>query len=242
MNRIKRFIQMYYTRALYTQGTFDFFIACCLFICVLTFGLYWVTPNKPFSDNHEKLTYLIVAITSAILLILNYIGKRNLYGSKRHIWLKVPYISSLYIILLYWLHQIFSVDANNRKLVILFPIIFPIISWIFQFILMDRLLKPEQEKTKALLLSVPIAIVSILGLLFATADVFGIFKDPHSTYLGTFVLGFFNMTIPPYFTATSEYWHPELKQSRYDEAMGALQQTKKSKKTGKKKKKKKLKK
>ena len=45
-----------------------------------------------------------------------------------------------------------------------------------------------------------------------------------------------------WFTKTSEYWHPELKQSRYDETMGALQQTKKSKKTGKKKKKKKLKK
>ncbi len=74
------------------------------------------------------------------------------------------------------------------------------------------MLKPVYGVVLPIIISVPV---------FILADMFGIDGIRTPDYFMGSVMALMTLAVPTLFTATSEYWHPELRQSRYDEAMGA---------------------
>ncbi|SDK38120.1 hypothetical protein [Streptococcus gallolyticus] len=241
MKRIKRFIQTYYVRPLYNESSFSYGKKGTLLMGFLALGLYLVTPDT-IQNTNIRLLALVVLIGSVALYLLNSIGMNKLYGSDRNFWLKIPYITTIFSLISFWLYQIIQTEVELQKFVILFPILFPLISWTFQFLVMDIFTSEDKQKIKALIMGAPMLSSILLMSIGVLIDMFGILKNFSFSIVVALGINFLNLELPMWFTKTSEYWHPELKQSRYDEAMGALQQTKKSKKTGKKKKKMKLKK
>ncbi|MCY7151461.1 hypothetical protein MK541_04625 [Streptococcus gallolyticus subsp. gallolyticus] len=238
MSRVKRFIENYYVRPLYSKNAFNYAFQGCLalaFLCALVF-------LATFNNHKEFHTYTgVITIIFLIFALLNFLGMRYYVNTKSQ-WLKLPYITTMVAILVAYISLVLASNETIKPFVVWYPILFPLLSWVWQFIFFDKLKGEEQKKLKALILSIPILTAIFVMGVGVFLDTFGNFEFLQYPALGATGIAFFSLELPMWFTKTSEYWHPELKQSRYDEAMGALQQTKKSKKTGKKKKKMKLKK
>ncbi|OJG21654.1 hypothetical protein RR47_GL001208 [Enterococcus columbae DSM 7374 = ATCC 51263] len=182
-----------------------------------------------FSNYNEFHLYAGILTTIFLLLaILNRIGKRYCGNLQSH-WLKLPYITTMITIVIAYITLVLTSSDTDRMFVIWYPIIVPLLSWIWQFIFMDKFTGEEQKRMKALILGVPL-FIALLAM--AGSVILNTFKFVTLSVTAAICLAFINTVCPMDFTRTSEYWHPELKQSRYDgKAMAALRQTKSIKKT-----------
>ena len=245
MSKLERMIMTYYCREMFTKESFKFGEWSLLFLAfmiTLMFGFYF--PNR------FQFLFFIISVTGCIALsALNFLGEKLFEKMTRFNWLLIPYISGIFATIVVWVvfilnPQNYETTRLSRQFLIYYPIVFPILTWILQYSLFD--ICTEKEPRKDPLLKIPVYGVAlpiiIFVAVFVLADMFGLDGIRTPDYAVGSIMALMTLAVPTLFTATSEYWHPELKQSRYDEAMGALQQTKKSKKTGKKKKKMKLKK
>ncbi len=244
MSKLERMIRTYYCRVIFTKESLKFGEWSLLFLAFMVTIMFGFS----FSDKFQLWFFIISVAGCIVLSALNYVGERLFEQNTRFNWLLIPYISGIFATIVVWgvfilNPQDYETTRLSRQFLIYYPIVFPILTWILQYSLFDictekeprkdPLLKPVYGVVLPIIISVPV---------FVLADMFGLDGIRTPDYVMGSVMALMTLAVPTLFTATSEYWHPELRQSRYDEAMGALQQTKKSKKTGKKKKKMKLKK
>ncbi|MEE0950413.1 MAG: hypothetical protein U0L63_07810 [Streptococcus equinus] len=244
MNKLERMIKTYYCRVIFTKESFKFGEWSLLFLAFVVALAF----NFSFPNRFQFLFCIISVVGCVILSALNFLGEKFLEKTTKFNWLLIPYFSGIFATIVVWgtfilNPQDYETTRLSRQFLIYYPIVFPILTWILQYSLFD--ICTEKEPRKDPLLKIPVYGVAlpiiIFVAVFVLADMFGLDGIRTPDYAMGSVMALMTLAVPTLFTATSEYWHPELKQSRYDEAMGALQQTKKSKKTGKKKKKMKLK-
>lgn len=246
MSKLERMIRTYYCRVVFTKDSLHFGGWSLLFLALLVTAVF----RFSFSDRFEFWFFIISVVGCIILSALNYIGESLLEKSSGFNWLIIPWISGIFATIVAWVlmlinpHQHFERTYLSQQFLIYFPIIFPIFTLILQYSLNDVL--TEKEPKKDILLLIPGYTIGLLGIafgaVFVLAESFEINGYRTLDFFIAIMLGMANLAVPTLFTATSEYWHPELKQARYSEAIGTLKKTKKSKKTGKKKKRMKLKK
>ena len=239
MKRIRNLFEKYYIRPLYNKSAFVFGVQGVSLLTFISFVVFLSTFNQ-YKEFH--IYSGIISVLFLILAVMNAFGVKYYDGNTKSRWLVLPYVTAMLTIFVFYVTLIVISDKSIKSFVILYPIVYPIFSFLWQLFFFDKFLEDRQAKLKALVLGTPLLIAIFSMALLAFMVTF--FESSTEFFLIalTTLLAFFNLEVPLGFTKTSEYWHPELKQSRYDEAMGALQQTKKPKKTGKKKKKKKLKK
>ncbi|SDK38084.1 hypothetical protein [Streptococcus gallolyticus] len=245
MSKLERMIRTYYCRVIFTKESLKFGEWSLLFLAFMVTIMFGFS----FSDKFQLWFFIISVAGCIVLSVLNYVGERLFEQNTRFNWLLIPYISGIFATIVVWV--VFILNPHNyettrlsRQFLIYFPIVFPILTLVLQYSLFD--IYTEREPKKDLLLKIPVVYIGalpfiIFTIIFLVADLFKIDGIRTPDYAIGSAMALTILAVSTLFTATSEYWHPELKQSRYDEAMGALQQTKKSKKTGKKKKKMKLK-
>ena len=239
MSKLERMIRTYYCRVIFTKESLKFGEWSLLFLAFMITIMFGFS----FSDKFQLWFFIISVAGCIVLSSLNYVGERLFEQNTRFNWLLIPYISGIFATIVVWgvfilNPQDYETTRLSRQFLIYYPIGFPILTWILQYSLFD--ICTEKEPRKDPLLKIPVYGVAlpiiIFVAVFVLADMFGLDGIRTPDYAMGSVMALTTLAVPTLFTATSEYWHPELKQSRYDEAMGALQQTKKSKKTGKKKK------
>ncbi len=234
MKRIKNLFEKYYIRPLYNKGAFVFGFRGEALLTFISFVVFLSTFNQ-YKEFHVYLG--IISVIFFILTMMNAFGVKYYDGNTKSRWLLLPYVTAMLTIFVFYATLIVISNKSIKPFVILYPIIYPIFSFLWHLFFFDKFLEDRQEKLKALVLSTPllIAIFSMVIIAFRVT-----YFDSNTELFMialTTLLAFLNLEVPLGFTATSTYWHPELKQSRYGGAMEALQQTKKTKKTGKKKKK-----
>lgn len=240
MTKLERFIRAYYNQVIFTKNSLHFGSWSLLFLTFIVTVMFRFT----FLNSFQLWVYIISVSGCIILSALNYIGVIFLNRSAGFNWLIIPYVSGIFAIIVVWIVMIINPQNYertylSRQFLIYYPIVFPIFTWTLQYALLDVFTAREPRKDP--LLKIPLYGVLLPMILciviWLVADLLGIngFRTPD--YFTGLALTLANIAVPTLFTATSEYWHPELKQARYGEAVGTLKQTKKSKKTGEKKKK-----
>lgn len=245
MNKLERMIKTYYCRVIFTKESFKFGEWSLLFLAFVVALAF----NFSFPNRFQFLFCIISVIGCVILSVLNFLGERFLEKTTKFNWLLIPYFSGIFATIVVWgtfilNPQDYETTRLSRQFLIYYPIVFPILTWTLQYLLFD--ICTEKEPRKDPLLKIPlygvVFPIVIFTAIYCVAETFSLDGIRIPDYAVGSVMALATFVVPTLFTATSTYWHPELEQSRYGDALSVLQQTKKTKKTGKKKKKMKLKK
>lgn len=231
---MKRLIKYCYTRDLYTEASFilayKMLPGLVLAILLLVFSSF-----MQGLDVASRLSYGIILVLTLLLTGLNWLGSKKIHQRSLFNWRWIPYVSSLYAtVIAWWLvvehaEVIFTITPSSKYFLIYYPMIFPIVIWTTQYVLIDhyKVCEPRKDlfrKIPAYAILLPLI---IFGTLYIISNVFNLSGFDFGGYAFGSGLALFTWIIPFGFTGVSTYWHPELEQSRYGNALADLKNAKK---------------